>query len=71
MKLIPEWRDVWKFYSTWAVIALGTWNMVPMILQAHIPMPVNVGVSTFLLASVIIVRVIGQPKISKGPQNED
>lgn len=71
MHLIPEWRDFWRFYSTWAVIALGTWNMVPSILQERIPLGINLGVSAVLLASVIIVRLLDQPKIAKGKDRGD
>lgn len=69
MHLIPEWKDIWKFYSTWAVVALTAWNMVPVILVGLIPVHINLIVSAILLASYILARIVNQPAVSKGSDN--
>lgn len=69
MHLIPEWKDFWKFYSTWAVVALTAWNMIPVILVGLIPVRINLIVSAILLASYILARIVNQPAVSKGNDN--
>lgn len=65
MKLIENARDVWKFWSVQCVVALGLWNMVPMVLGALIPPSISLIVSAFLLGSAVLARVIPQPKLEK------
>lgn len=70
MHLIPDWKDLWRFWSVQATVALGLWNMVPVILQERIPVSVNLGVSTVLLASVVLARIVNQPKLNKGGRRD-
>lgn len=69
MNLIPEWKDVWKFYSSWAVLALTAWNMIPIVLVELIPVHVNLAVSAVLMGLYLLARIVNQPTVSKGSDN--
>ena len=69
MNLIPEWKSVWKFYSTWAVFGLATWNMVPLVLSDLIPLRINILVSAILMAAYLLARIVNQPTVSEGSDN--
>lgn len=41
MKLVSDWRDVWKYYSTQALIAIAAlplvWGSIPVEVQMMLP----------------------------------
>lgn len=71
MDLIPEWKDVWKMWSTWVAGALTAWNLMPESVSNIIPEYYRLGISAGLFSAFIVVRIINQPALRKGSDNDE
>ena len=79
LKLLPYWRDAWKFWSVRIAalaavlstiltvspeIILNVWSSLPDDIKAHVPAAyIRLIVPLIMLAS-IYARVVHQPKVS-------
>ena len=66
MKLVPNWKHSWKWFSTQVHVAqaaiVSTWLALPPDLKSYLPAKVLVGVVGFLGVIGVIGRVIDQSK---------
>ena len=73
MRLIPEWRHVWRMRSTWlhaAQIALiGGWTQIPQDLRSSVPSWAEVALSGVIFGLGIIARVVAQDSVPKPAQD--
>lgn len=64
MKLIPDWRKSWKFYSTWVAGAIAffpeAWARMPQDLKNMVPDGVEPILPFLALAAFLIARNIKQ-----------
>jgi len=60
MKLIPDWRDAWRWISTWAFIAAGAlqsaWVSVSPDMRASIPE----GYVSYATMVIVVVGAVGR-----------
>lgn len=85
MKLIPDWRKSWKFWSIRLGVigtvltsiflaapdaALYAWALLPEDVKAHIHPAVIKFMGTGILALSFIARVVQQPKIKVTNENQ-
>ncbi len=63
--LIDEWREWWRFSSTWAAAwaigALTVWNLMPVAVQRAVPDGIELVVGGLLWGFVLLCRVWSQP----------
>lgn len=66
MKLIPDWKDAWRWFSVQALAAIVAlpivWGMLPSDVKAFLPEGWEPWVLVGLAAGGIIGRVIDQNK---------
>ncbi len=66
MKLIPDWRKAWRFFSVQAqaltLAGIGAWQVLPDDLKGAVPVPVAVALAMGLLVLGIVGRLIAQPE---------
>ena len=66
MKLVPNWKQSWKWFSTQIHVAqaaiVGTWTLLPADLKTYLPSKVLVGVVGFLGVVGVVGRLIDQSK---------
>lgn len=64
--LIDEWREAWRFSSTWAAAwaigVLTVWNMMPVAVRTVVPDWLEILIGAVLWGFVMLCRVIAQPK---------
>lgn len=78
MKLIPDWRKSWKFWSIRLGVigtvltsiflaapdaALYAWALLPEDIKAHMPPAVIKFMGIGIMAASFIARVVQQPKL--------
>lgn len=65
MKLVDDWKDVWKWHSTHFMILLGAvptvWMQIPDDAKAMIPSGVQPWVPAALLVAGLFGRIRAQP----------
>ncbi len=63
--LIDEWREWWRFSSTWAAAwAIGmltVWNLMPPAVRDIVPDPAELAIGAFLWGFVLLCRLVRQP----------
>lgn len=66
MKLIPNWKKAWRFFSiqaqALALAGVGAWQVLPDDLRAAVPVPVALGLAMAVLVLGIVGRLIAQPE---------
>lgn len=64
MTLIPEWRDVWRWYSTWVMAGLAAmpaaWAAIPAEWRATVPDEAQYAVAGVMFIGGVIGRVVKQ-----------
>lgn len=64
MRLIPDWRAAWRYYSTqamlWAVALQGAWVAVPDDLRAGVPDWLASVVTGAILICGLVGRLVDQ-----------
>jgi len=64
MKLIPEWRSWWRFYSTWIVAVIvaipPVWVALPLDLKSRIPDEWMPWVSAAMFIAFMVGRLRAQ-----------
>lgn len=67
MKLINEWRKIYKYISVQIpalnVAFLGTWALLPQKFQDALPIPWVIVIAITLLVAGVAGRMIAQPKL--------
>ena len=66
--LVSDWRDWWKWFSTYAAAGLTAWNTMPEALSIRIPEGLNLGVSAALLMVYLASRLTDQPVLDGDTQ---
>lgn len=69
MKLIRNWRKVWRMFSVQAMAVAtavqGTWVLIPDEMKATLPEFMIQGVTMTLLVLGIVGRLVVQPSVSE------
>ena len=64
-RLIDEWREWWRFSSTWAsawaIGVLTVWNLMPPAVRMAVPDAVELAIGALLWGFVLLCRVWNQP----------
>jgi len=71
MKLVPYWKQGWRFISVRCAVALGIWNMVPDVLMNFVSDHANIAVSAILLAGTIIGPFLQQDKVKEADHGDE
>jgi hypothetical protein len=62
MKLVEDWKDVWRWYSTWIGAAIAAvpfvWIELPQDLKDYVP----VGWEPYIMAGMFVFMVLGRIK---------
>jgi len=65
MKLIPNWKDTWRFYSTWMAAAITAfpfaWQNLPDDIKTYVPEDAEPYIMAGMFVALLIGRVIDQP----------
>lgn len=67
-KIVPNWRDSWKWMSMWFAMAIAAWPLVPAEEQAAIvsaiasTLGIEISVPTALAIMMMVARMIDQSK---------
>lgn len=68
MNLIPEWRDVWRWYSTWVMAALAAmpvvWATIPYEWQMAVPDGAKYIGAALMFFAGVLGRVVKQDRRS-------
>ena len=71
MKIIPQWRRAWRYFSVQAqalaLAGIGTWQVLPDEWRAAVPSSVLLGLAMGCLALGIVGRLIAQPGADTSP----
>ena len=74
MKLVDNWRSLWRAFSMQAMVAatavLGAWQILPDDLKATLPPWVATAAASTLLVLGIIGRMVDQPSITARPPEQ-
>ncbi|MEC5321599.1 hypothetical protein VSX61_22185 [Brenneria populi subsp. brevivirga] len=66
IQLIDEWKQCWRWFSSWALIIAGAipsvWVELPSDLKSAIPVDIMSTVTTVVAACGLIGRVVQQGK---------
>lgn len=66
MRLVPEWRSAWRWFSLQAMVLVaalqGAWTALPDDLKAHVPARAVTAISIALLLLGIGGRLVKQRK---------
>lgn len=69
VKLVPNWRDLWRFSSTWTsgvgFSVLTVWTIMPPAVRDVVPDWIEVVVGATLFGSVLLARITEQPKLKE------
>ena len=60
MKLVPNWRAAWKWFSVQAIALAAIWEGMPLDARAVIPEPYGAWVTLTLLVAAGLGRMIDQ-----------
>lgn len=64
--MIPNWKKVWQFYSTWVVAAIlaapAAWGAMPLELKANVPEVLMPYIAVIAFVGFVLARVKGQNK---------
>ena len=61
MKLVPDWKDFWRWHSVWAAAAIAAWAEMPPDLKAYIPEEWHPFVAGVMFMAFMIGRIRQQP----------
>lgn len=68
MKLVPNWRQCWRWQSTWFLSALAVlpvvWMELPPDAKDYVPEPFR----PYIVAGLAISGLIGRIRHQRGPE---
>lgn len=74
MRLVPNWKQSYKFASNWfhaaQIAAAGSWMILPSDLKASLPPKVMMGIAAFLGVGGFVARMIDQNKPQADPPQD-
>lgn len=75
MKLVPDWRQAWRWFSVWAmtlaIAVQATWELAPLDLKQKIPPDWMPYVTIGVLIAGIIGRLVSQSPDKPEPPDVD